>query len=628
MVAVDAMLTRHHHPGATHHDAPLRELEPPHPLHSGAGSPRWDDPAALIFAALAFAIVFGARHLVDGLHATPRQSLVTAGIMAGCCYVAAVIVYAWFDAASQGGTHRGGLVGMRTARIANAHRPTEHGGATTMAFAAGIRRLIGPGERMAFPSSLRQRFAVYWLALVACWAPWYAFCWPGVMRDDTIAQFMQSSGYHAFYTQHPLFDTLVFGLFWHAGRSLGNLAWGLALYTGVQAIAMAANTSLALCYLRTWGVPRLALVLGLLYAAFDYGMVGSVTTMSKDSLNTVFLIPLSLIVIEACLTRGRAFADNRLCAAFVVLLFLTVISKRTMLIVMICSGIMLLLAAGRMRIKAFLCMLAAVLLAECVWTPCSTALTHAHVTLDRDVFGLVMLPIARIQSDEPQVLTVQERARLAPFMNVVLSGRQYDDERSDETSWTIRPGDALPLKITALKAWVEVGVHHPLAYIRTYATLDARWYYPNGGIMFPWGSGYLFDTGYMKRWETFVTPPVTARAALHDLSAATGRTSRSKVRVAARIRHYAHSPVASYSIYVTYIPLMVALYLATRRRWPALAAWSVLGFTSLSLFASPSALCWFMTPIFSMLPLFTGLGFIPSDDIRDARAQSDEKPGK
>ncbi|MFR4831359.1 MAG: hypothetical protein ACLUA4_00775 [Bifidobacterium sp.] len=75
-------------------------------------------------------------------------------------------------------------------------------------------------------------------------------------RDDTIAQFMQSSGYHFYYTQHPLFDTLVFGFFWELGFALHHVLLGLGIYVLVQTFSFAIGVMLVLCYLRKIGAAR------------------------------------------------------------------------------------------------------------------------------------------------------------------------------------------------------------------------------------------------------------------------------------------------------------------------------------------------------------------------------------
>lgn len=73
------------------------------------------------------------------------------------------------------------------------------------------------------------------------------------------------------------------------------------------------------------------------------------------------------------------------------------------------------------------------------------------------------------------------------------------------------------------------------------------------------------------------------------------------------------NPLTSMALYVTWIPLAAGLALAVRparRRYgPALAAYGLLAFTVLSLYASPVALFWYPIPVFLTLPLFVVLPF-------------------
>ena len=66
---------------------------------------------------------------------------------------------------------------------------------------------------------------------------------------------------------------------------------------------------------------------------------------------------------------------------------------------------------------------------------------------------------------------------------------------------------------------------------------------------------------------------------------------------------------SSMGLYVTLIPLAAGLYLLTRRRWLALAAWVFLLMFVLQLIASPAALYWYPVPLYFVLPAFAGLIF-------------------
>lgn len=332
-------------------------------------------------------------------------------------------------------------------------------------------------------TSLRARFLPYLLTLAIAWLPWLILTWPGSMRDDTLAQYLQSSGLHHYYTQHPLFDTLTFGLFWHIGSALGSPLIGQALYTVTQAVLLAAGCALLLCYIRKIGSPRWLIGLGLVYLATNYVVVGAITTMGKDSLHAVFYLPLAVLFVEACLTRGSVLARRPVAFAFVILLFATIVSKRTALIIVLCAG--------------------------CLFTP-----------------GYLR--------------------QWASFLT--------------EGAWKhTSDGDADTVAAERLAA-----IEHDLAPLR--------------------------GTSDKPQWQKNIL------RAIH-------RWVRSDGRVGVRKGNL----LTSMALYVTWIPLAAGLALvvrpARRRYGPALAAYGLLAFTVLSLYASPMALFWYPIPVFLTLPL-------------------------
>ena len=194
-------------------------------------------------------------------------------------------------------------------------------------------------------ASLRSVFLRYFALIAVAWLPWLVIAWPGAMRDDTLAQYLQASGIHQYYTQHPLFDTLIFGLFWHAGSAVaGTPLAGQAAYIVIQAVLLASGAAFTLCYIRKLGAPRWLVILSLLYLATSYVVVGSIVTMGKDSLHTVFFMPFAVMFVEACLTRGAVLARKPVIIAFVALAFAVIASKRTALVIVLCAGCCLLAA--------------------------------------------------------------------------------------------------------------------------------------------------------------------------------------------------------------------------------------------------------------------------------------------
>lgn len=493
-------------------------------------------------------------------------------------------------------------------------------------------------------TSLRARFLPYLLTLAIAWLPWLILTWPGSMRDDTLAQYLQSSGLHHYYTQHPLFDTLTFGLFWHIGSALGSPLIGQALYTVTQAVLLAAGCALLLCYIRKIGSPRWLIGLGLVYLATNYVVVGAITTMGKDSLHAVFYLPLAVLFVEACLTRGSVLARRPVAFAFVILLFATIVSKRTALIIVLCAGCCLLAVCtpkGARR-RAFACLAVAIVVAQGVWTPLSAAATHANRSPGREVWGLVTQPVARLAHDDPSAIDKVQRRRLNAIMDLDWAAAGINPHRTDETFRTLRehPRPTTAQQLAALQVWAQLGLAHPTEYATAYAGVTRGWWDPRVNFAYPTDSDYLFTPSYLRQWASFLTEgawkhtsdgdadTVAAErlaAIEHDLAPLRGTSDKPQwqkniLRAIHRwVRSDGHvgvrkgNPLTSMALYVTWIPLAAGLALAVRparRRYgPALAAYGLLAFTVLSLYASPVALFWYPIPVFLTLPLFVVLPF-------------------
>ncbi|MBT1181376.1 hypothetical protein JS531_05210 [Bifidobacterium sp. CP2] len=504
---------------------------------------------------------------------------------------------------------------------------------------------------------MRARFLPYMLVLLAAWTPWLVLVWPGSMRDDTLAQYLQSAGIHRYYTQHPLFDTLVFGLFWRTGAAFGSPLAGEALYTLVQVLALAAGSAFLLCYVRKIGVPRWLRALGLVYLATSYVVVGSIATMGKDSLHTVFFLPAAVLFTEVCRTRGRVLRRMPVAVAFTLLLFAVVASKRTALVIVLCAGVCMLFAcrgAGRAnRHRPAVCLVAAIVLAQGVFAPLATAATHANVSPGREVWGLVTQPVAQVAHDDPSAITPDQRRTLEKVMDLDRAAANINQHRTNETFATLRTGhgkaassgasgDAAPSasdKLAALGVWARLGLAHPDEYAKAYAGPIRGWWDPTVNFAYPTDSDYLLRPGYLRQWASFVdpstarTPQARLKAITRDLTPLMGtsdrpawkrdalRAVRDWVRPQARDPQ-ASNPLTAMALYVTWMPSAIGVALAVRwvRRRRAsgsaasvacahLAAYALLFFTVLSLYASPEALFWYPIPVFFSLPLFATLPF-------------------
>lgn len=146
-----------------------------------------------------------------------------------------------------------------------------YGGALVLLF----QRMNQLARRPAGTESLFSRITGSWLFgfvfLVLCWIPvWLAF-WPGIFVSDSVTQFYQYYD-DQFSAHHPLLHTLLMGACVVAGidadpEGYSNL--GVAIYSVVQIVLLAALLAWALRWLRKQGAPlRCRVCVTLLFGLF------------------------------------------------------------------------------------------------------------------------------------------------------------------------------------------------------------------------------------------------------------------------------------------------------------------------------------------------------------------------
>ena len=127
--------------------------------------------------------------------------------------------------------------------------------------AGGLFLLLAKGTAGAAAASKedastpRRTFWMTFAALLVCWLPYYLAYFPGMFNYDSAgeaAQFTTGQYNGAF----PPLHTLLLAAFYRLGGAMGSYNAGIALYTAVQACAVAAALAYANAMLCRLGVKR------------------------------------------------------------------------------------------------------------------------------------------------------------------------------------------------------------------------------------------------------------------------------------------------------------------------------------------------------------------------------------
>ena len=442
--------------------------------------------------------VAGLPHTHERLHALLRTGLIS-GLVA---FLLSGLVFAWAERVS------------RRSQPKN-DRPWRN-------------RVFGPSPVMGFFSAFKKYGWIFFLLILLAWIPYICLTWPGVLRDDTLAQFFQSQGVRGYYTRHPLMGTFIFGLFWRLGQAWGHVSWGLGAYTVVQAIGLAFDCSLVLVYLRKRGAPLIFLWLVTLFFACSYPIVASIPTMSKDSLWALVMTPLSLIFIEACLTRGKVLKRLSVLLTFVILAFLFLAIKRTGVEILLFSGFFLTVltlashSGGKAGLAVISSLLLPLVLANALWAPLSQKVTGATTWSPVELYGLFTQPLARLERTRPEAMTKEEKAEVNRYMDLATAADRYNLHREDETMYTANSEALEDHKVDFVLLAARIGLKNKgnaATFLMSTLYVWRPWLSVNGGVRYPMDSGYIFSPSYMSQWGREVHSPLNAYETTEDLRA-------------------------------------------------------------------------------------------------------------
>lgn len=137
---------------------------------------------------------------------------------------------------------------------------------------------------------------VFWLAFTViclCWLPYWLAYFPGMFNFDAAAQTAQfQSGYYN--TVYPLVHTLFLKLCYELGAAMGSVNAGIAIYTGIQIVSLAASMAYAVVYLYRLGVVRgMTVGMLLIFALLPFHPLLAMST-TKDLFFSAALLMLML----------------------------------------------------------------------------------------------------------------------------------------------------------------------------------------------------------------------------------------------------------------------------------------------------------------------------------------------
>lgn len=371
----------------------------------------------------------------------------------------------------------------------------------------GLRTLrhvgAGSAERVSaflFPDFNKRSILLHALVMFACWFPYIVAFFPATMGWDTAYQIDQCysgstvwvipwaetrsvSDAH-FSDHHPLFDTLLYGVFAVPSEKLfGTWNYGMFVFAVLQSAFTAWTFTIGVAYMGKNGAPRSLMTAVLLFFCLMPFYPAYAASMVKDSTSAPFFVLYFLMLLECAHTQG-GFLIKKKCnvVGFVLVGLLLALTKKPGMYIVLLSSIILLLMY-RKAWKAYLVQLSTVavvmlLLFPLVVFPALDVIPGQK----QEALGTLFHQTARFAVLWPDEVTDEEREAIDKVIVYDGIDGRYDPFCSDTVKFWYRYDTCTSDDIGRyLQVWLNQGLRHPWTYIESvlvtaapYIALDGK----------------------------------------------------------------------------------------------------------------------------------------------------------
>lgn len=429
--------------------------------------------------------------------------------------------------------------------------------------------------------------------IVVMWLPYVIALFPGVMWYDTSTQLLQWFGLPNLLTdgtlsdQHPVFDTMVFGLFVQAGDALGSADCGIFVYCFLQGVLTASAVAYVLRFMRSMGVSRKAvLLLTLFFGLFPLCPLYA-TAMVKDSLFYPLLLVLSVQVLRIVRSRGAWLGRPAPLLAFLVIVLLTALTKKTGVYIAVLTLVVLLVVVRRRARGVIACALTGVVCIMMVLLP-KAMFPVADIVPGgkQEMLAIPFQQSALLMKRHGTELPAEDRKVIVAMLGKDVADRYMTTVGDPVKGYTWDSGQdaALPAYIGA---WVRGLARHPGTYASAFLGMEAGWLvWPNAADanlneelmpVYAQGTNHAFFEG-------------SATIGLRNAEAAMGKRIEDSVGWLERTP--VGMAVCSRALWATWIPVFAAYECVRHRRsggWRMFAALMPFWGSFLFLWVSPAS---------------------------------------
>jgi hypothetical protein len=323
------------------------------------------------------------------------------------------------------------------------------------------------------------------LRILVAWSPYIILLYPGVLYWDTGDQVAQFFGFSAFgqkpgeiWDHHPFFDTYLYGGFIWLGHAItGSYNVGIFLYAIAQCIFVAVTLACWLSYLKERSIGRLPLRICTMFLCFFPIFPIAFMGLSKDITHASFFIAWLLMFMRLVDSKLEKIKQPSFFFGFLILGLCSSLSKKMGMYIILFCLIILIFGKFKIRFKAVVVSIAAFLFAIVSIILPNYYYPKANIVPGggQAAFAMPIELLGRSAHAYPQDVTESEKKAIESYLVYSWDqiSTQYNPYIADPvTGYKLREGASTS---DFLKAWLKIGLRHPMTYFNGFVCLESGW---------------------------------------------------------------------------------------------------------------------------------------------------------
>lgn len=311
---------------------------------------------------------------------------------------------------------------------------------------------------------------IYWIffgVLLISWIPMYLSCYPGLCAYDGPAGVYHILAEHELRNNIPIvWNLYLTGSFYLGHLLLGSYEAGLAIYsilTGIIVISILAYV----CYrMIGWQVPKIFIILSLLFFAWNPVIIIHVFTTTKEALFGAFLLLLMALSVDLLMNIEAFFKSKFQVIRYVVVAILMCLMRLQGIYMLIFFTPFVVVACKRYRVKAFLVLFVSIAF---VWAFNGPFLSSLGVIPgeSREMLSVPMQQVARVMNTRPEKVTEEEKEliyKVIPKEHIA----DYEPEVADPIKSYFNYNEFKNNLMTYIKLYLKLGIRDPRAYLESF----------------------------------------------------------------------------------------------------------------------------------------------------------------